>query len=149
MIAQRELLPGTYPARVRVAAGVADGEARAVYAAAAPGLADEGARAVLEAPRLDLYWFDRPVDQALQGQELGAALAAEQTTTAYLACVAGGGGGPACVRQVEPSYAGLQPAPERQSLPTDPAPARAYASPSAAERHRRRAGASPRRTGGR
>ena len=107
---QAALIPGSYPARTSQAATLAE-PAASVYAAAAPALARTPASAtdVFDDPQIDLFWFYRAIDRALQGKNLERELAdAQVTTEAYLACVAGGGTGPACATQVDPAYAGLQ-----------------------------------------
>ena len=107
---QAALLAGTYPARTSQATALAE-PAASVYAAAvrASARTPRIAADVFDDPRIDLFWFYRAVDRALQGGNLARELADAQTTTeAYLACVAGGGAGPACATQVDPAYAGLQ-----------------------------------------
>lgn len=65
----------------------------------------------LDQSQIDLYWFFRAVDQALQGKNLEQELAdAQALTEQYLACVRSGTAGAVCARQVDPGYQGTSQA---------------------------------------
>lgn len=101
-----------FPARSSVA------ESQAFAAQAQPGAIDvynayraafERAPAVVAQPsssaQINLYWFFRAVDRALQGRDLESELAdAQSLTEQYLTCVQAGGTDNTCALQVDPSY---------------------------------------------
>ena len=56
---------------------------------------------------LELYWFFRAVDRALQGKDLDRELAdAQLLTEQFAACVKDSGNDSACAKQVDPQYEG-------------------------------------------
>jgi ABC-type glycerol-3-phosphate transport system substrate-binding protein len=84
--------------------------AAAVYAAYLPAL--EGATTagaqVEQRPQIDLFWFFRALDRALQGGDLDRELAdAQATTEQYQTCVQSGGEAGDCAKQVDSSYEGF------------------------------------------
>lgn len=63
--------------------------------------------------RIDLFWFFRAVDRALQGEDLERELQdAQALTEQFAACVAGDTKASECAKQVDPDYDGWQSAPE-------------------------------------
>jgi multiple sugar transport system substrate-binding protein len=106
-----------FPARSSVA------ESQAFANQAPPGALDvynayraafertSGSDIALDRSQIDLYWFFRAVDQALQGKDLERELADAQTMTEqYVACVQTGTAGRTCALQVDPSYHGTSTA---------------------------------------
>jgi ABC-type glycerol-3-phosphate transport system substrate-binding protein len=85
--------------------------AAAVYAAYRPLLdraPTAGAQAASERPQVDMFWFFRAVDRALQGGDLDRELAdAQAKTEQYLACAQSGGQAGGCAKQVDSTYAGF------------------------------------------
>jgi ABC-type glycerol-3-phosphate transport system substrate-binding protein len=82
-----------------------------VYAAYRPALdraaTDGGPADRPERSQVDLFWFFRAADRALQGKDLDRELAdAQAKTEQYLTCVRGGGEAAACATQTDPTYAG-------------------------------------------
>jgi multiple sugar transport system substrate-binding protein len=58
--------------------------------------------------QIDLFWFFRAADRALQGKDLDRELAdAQAKTEQFVTCVRGGGAPLACAKQADPTYAGL------------------------------------------
>ncbi len=109
------LLDGNFPARRSLAesaefAQKAPEGAAAVYAAYLPVLdrtPTTGGQAERR-PQLDLFWFFRAIDRALQGGDLDRELAdAQATTDEFLTCVQSGGQAGDCAKQVDPSYEGF------------------------------------------
>ena len=118
------VLEGGFPARISVAESEAFVQqappgAAEVYQAYrqalqhAPNSADQR-RSILRS-EIDLFWFFRAIDRALQsqapsaspGQALERELAdAQATTERFLACVGSGGAGHVCAKQVDPQYEG-------------------------------------------
>ncbi|HJZ48459.1 MAG TPA: extracellular solute-binding protein [Roseiflexaceae bacterium] len=106
---------GAFPARHSVAESDtflkrAPAGADAVYAAYRPALdrAPEASSAASDRPRLDLFWFFRAADRALQGKDLGRELAdAQARTEQYLTCVGSGGAASDCAKQVDSTYDGF------------------------------------------
>ena len=124
-------LEGGFPARISVAESEAFVQqappgAAEVYQAyrralqPTPGSGDQR-RSILRS-EIDLFWFFRAIDRALQsqvssasqGQALERELAAAQATTEqFLACVRSGGEGQVCAKQIDPQYEGwMNAAPE-------------------------------------
>jgi ABC-type glycerol-3-phosphate transport system substrate-binding protein len=108
---------GDFPARRSVAESDAflkraPAGAAEVYAAYRPALdrapAAGGQSSEPDRPRVDLFWFFRAVDRALQGKDLERELAdAQAKTEQFMTCVQGGEAALACAKQVDPTYAGL------------------------------------------
>jgi len=106
---------GAFPARRSVAESDtflkrAPAGADAVYAAYRPALdrAPEAGSGALDRPKLDLFWFFRAADRALQGKDLGRELAdAQARTEQYLTCVGSGGAASDCAKQVDSTYDGF------------------------------------------
>lgn len=116
-------LGGRYPARTSVVespefAGQAPAGAIEVYHAYAEalqrvGLADKFG---FDEGQVDLYWFYRALDRALQGEDLERELqAAQEFAEQDLACQRAGGDPASCATQTDPDYDGYraeaQPAP--------------------------------------
>jgi ABC-type glycerol-3-phosphate transport system substrate-binding protein len=84
--------------------------AAAVYAAYRPALnrAPASAQADSDRPQVDMFWFFRAVDRALQGGDLDRELSdAQAKTEQYLACVHSGGTAGTCAKQVDSTYEGF------------------------------------------
>jgi multiple sugar transport system substrate-binding protein len=113
-------LEGNFPARRSLA------ESDAFLKSAPAGAAEvyAGYRAALDrvpeasaqtGERVDLFWFFRAVDRALQGKDLGRELAdAQALTERYLTYVRSGGVADACAKQTDPAYDGFAGAAERE-----------------------------------
>jgi multiple sugar transport system substrate-binding protein len=110
-------LEGSFPARRSLAqsdafTSRAPAGAAEVYAAYRPAL-DRAAdvSATQDRPdtaRIDLFWFFRAVDRALQGKDLHRELAdAQALTEQYLTCARSGTAAKTCAAQVDPTYQGL------------------------------------------
>jgi hypothetical protein len=57
--------------------------------------------------QIDLFWFFRAVDRALQGKDLDRELAdAQAKTEQFVACVRGGEAPLSCAKQADPTYEG-------------------------------------------
>ncbi|MFL5800534.1 MAG: extracellular solute-binding protein [Roseiflexaceae bacterium] len=64
-------------------------------------------RAPLDQSQIDLFWFFRAADRALQGKDLERELAdAQALTEQFLGCVHSGAKPSICAKQVDPSYEG-------------------------------------------
>jgi ABC-type glycerol-3-phosphate transport system substrate-binding protein len=110
-------LGGDFPARRSLAESdvflkQAPSGAAEVYAAYRPALdrapAASGQDSGSNRPQLDLFWFFRAVDRALQGKDLDRELAdAQAKTEQYLTCVRGGGELEMCAKQTDPTYEGF------------------------------------------
>ncbi|HEX9373349.1 MAG TPA: extracellular solute-binding protein, partial [Roseiflexaceae bacterium] len=110
-------LDGSFPARRSLAesqafASSAPAGAAEVYAAYRPALDrapdPSGAQNKPASAPLDLFWFFRAVDRALQGKELHRELAdAQALTEQYLTCVRSGAAAETCATQVDPTYQGF------------------------------------------
>ncbi len=106
---------GAFPARRSLAESDtflkrAPAGADAVYTAYRPALdrAPEAGGAAPDRPELDLFWFFRAADRALQGEDLGRELAdAQARTEQYLTCVGSGGAASGCAKQVDSTYDGF------------------------------------------
>jgi len=106
---------GAFPARRSVAESDtflkrAPAGADAVYAAYRPALdrAPEAGGGAPDRPELDLFWFFRAADRALQGKDLGRELTdAQARTEQYLTCVRSGGAASDCAKQVDSTYDGF------------------------------------------
>jgi hypothetical protein len=108
-----------YPARI----SVAESEA---FTSRAPAGAAEVYKAYREAlgrsstpvaersffdTEIDMYWFFRAVDHAIQGEDIERELDdAQILTEQFVACVRAGGNSPECAKQVDPEYEGWQSA---------------------------------------
>ncbi len=81
-----------------------------VYAAYRPALdrgPADGQAGEPNRPRIDLFWFFRAVDRALQGKDLDRELAdAQAKTEQFVACARGGEAPLACAKQADPTYEG-------------------------------------------
>jgi ABC-type glycerol-3-phosphate transport system substrate-binding protein len=108
-----------FPARVSVAmsdaflkqAPVGASEVYGAYRAALDRAEAERMRAPLDQWRIDLFWFFRAVDRALQGKDLDRELAdAQALTEQYLGCIHSGAKPGTCARRVDSSYEGLSQA---------------------------------------
>jgi multiple sugar transport system substrate-binding protein len=70
----------------------------------APAAGQDGG---LNRPQVDLFWFFRAVDRALQGKDLDRELAdAQAKTEQFVACARGGEAPLACAKQADPTYEG-------------------------------------------
>src|SRR6266545_568777 len=106
---------GAFPARRSLAESDtflkrAPAGADAVYTAYRSALdrAPEAGGVAPDRPELDLFWFFRAADRALQGEDLGRELAdAQVRTEQYLTCVGSGGAASGCAKQVDSTYDGF------------------------------------------
>jgi ABC-type glycerol-3-phosphate transport system substrate-binding protein len=107
---------GSFPARRSLAEADAflqhaDAGSAAVYTAYRAALdrapASTAQTSSLYDSPIDLFWFFRAVDRALQGKDLDRELEQAQTLTEqYLACVRSGEREGVCAKQVDPTYEG-------------------------------------------